>query len=124
MWKGATPLNFINAKALRKKMTNAEKILWHKIRSKKLNGYKFRRQHPVQRFIADFYCHELKLIIEVDGAYHKQNHQKEYDKNREEILRFQGIEIIRFSNEEVFRDLQGVLQKILIEAEKRPPKSP
>ncbi len=61
MWKGAKPLTFINAKALRKSMTKAEIVLWNGLKTKKLNGYKFRRQHPIQKYIADFYCHRLKI---------------------------------------------------------------
>lgn len=118
MWKGATPLNFSNAKAHRKNMTNAEKVLWYELKSKKLNGYKFRRQHPIQKYIADFYCHELKLIIEVDGGYHNQIDQKEYDKQRDEMLKFQDVEILRFNNKEVFSNVQYVKHRILIEAER------
>ena len=104
-----------------------EKVLWNGLKTKKLNGYKFRRQHPIQKYIADFYCHELKLIIEVDGGYHNKKEQKDYDKIRSETLNFQDIKILRFSNEEVLMNTQHVLYKILIEAENikmATPKSP
>jgi len=117
MWKGAKPVNFINAKIHRKNMTKAEMILWNELKTKKLNGYKFRRQHPIQKYIVDFYCHELKLIIEVDGGYHNEKEQIEYDKIRDNILKLKGVEILRFTNEEVFKDIQNVKHKILIEAE-------
>jgi len=68
-------------------------------------GYKFRRQHPIHKFIVDFYCHKLKLIIEVDGKYHESEGQKNSDLERSELLTFQGIKIIRFTNEEVLKTL-------------------
>ena len=118
MWKGAKPINFINAKIHRKNMTKAEMILWNELKTKKLNGYKFRRQHPITKYIADFYCHELKLIIEVDGGYHNNKEQIEYDNTRDNLLKLQNVQILRFTNEEVFKDIQSVKHKILIEAEK------
>jgi very-short-patch-repair endonuclease len=70
MWKGAPESSFAKAKALRKDETQAEKILWAKLRNNQLKGYKFRRQHPIGLYIVDFYCHQLKLVIEIDGDYH------------------------------------------------------
>jgi very-short-patch-repair endonuclease len=118
MWKGAKPDTFSKANTLRNKMTVSEKLLWEKLKGKKLNNYKFRRQHPIQNFIADFYCHELDLIIEIDGEYHNNKEQFEYDKNRTGILNFNGIEVLRFTNFEVKNNVQLVLHKILIEAER------
>ena len=78
----AKPGIFENAKELRKSMTEAEEILWKHLRNNKLNELKFRRQHPLDIFIADFYCHQKKLIIELDGGIHDTLDQKEYDEGR------------------------------------------
>lgn len=99
------------AKKLRRKMTPAEKILWAHLRTNKLNGLHFRRQQIVFGYFADFYCHQHALIVELDGCIHET--QKEYDAEREMHLKERGFRILRFRNEEVERDLQGVLQKIL-----------
>ena len=73
---------FILAKDLRKKQTEAEVLLWSKLKSRKCGGYKFRRQHPIRQYIADFYCHEQRLVIEVDGKIHLSKDQREKDLNR------------------------------------------
>ena len=95
---------------LRKNMTAAETFLWSKIRMKQLKGYWFYRQKPVGNFIADFYCHKAKLVIELDGEIHNQ--QKEYDLGREAEMEKYGIKIIRFTNDEVFNELNSVIEKI------------
>ncbi len=108
----------IVSRELRKKQTIAEQILWDRIRKKKFLGYKFNRQYPIiyywqnieRFFIADFYCHELQLIIEVDGGIHEQ--QKEYDKIRQQLLELMMYKIIRFNNEEVMNEVEGVAEKI------------
>lgn len=110
--KAAKPQIFKNAKALRKRMTPAEQKLWQAVRAKKLEGYKFRRQHPIKKFILDFYCHEAKLGIELDGEYHENAVQKFYDTDRSAILEELGILIIRFSNREVLENLEQVLKTI------------
>ncbi|AWG21470.1 hypothetical protein FFWV33_07940 [Flavobacterium faecale] len=112
MWKGATPAIFSNAKKLRENATEAENQLWLALRNKQLNGLKFRRQHPLSCYIADFYCHELKLIIEVDGGYHLTKEQIQLDNRRTADLEFQGLKVIRFTNEEVMLRLSNVLDKI------------
>lgn len=103
---------FENAKSLRKSTTVAEDVLWNELRNKKFEGLKFRRQHPVGNFIADFYCHELKLVIEVDGGIHNKPENKEYDTGRTFELNRNNLQVIRFSNEEVEKDLSGVLEKL------------
>ena len=103
---------FENARELRKNETAAERKLWEAIRRKKLNGYKFRRQHPLGLYILDFYCHAKKLGIELDGGYHIDKGQKFLDNKRTEQLGDQHIEIIRFKNEEVLQNLEEVLEKI------------
>ncbi len=99
----------IKARYLRREETTAEKILWQELRNRKL-GIKFRRQHPIEKFILDFYVPEIKLAIELDGSSHKEN--KEYDTLRTEYLKSQGIKLIRFWNSEIEKDLGNVLRKI------------
>ena len=112
-----------NARELRKNQTNAEEFLWQILRNRQLNNLKFRRQHPLSTgFILDFYCAEAKLGIELDGGYHNEIEQQEYDKARTEIINEYGINIIRFTNEEVLQDIENIVKKILITA--APPPSP
>ena len=99
-------------KELRINMTEAEKILWEYLKNKKLEGYKFRRQYSVDSFIIDFYCPKIKLGIEVDGEVHFTDEAKEYDENRSGFLSDFGIEIIRFKNDEVFNNVEIVLNRI------------
>ena len=99
------------AQQLRKEQTQAEEVLWQKLRNRKLNGHKFCRQVPIGPFIVDFCCREKKLVIEVDGLVHKK--QQEYDNEREKILIATGYSIVRFTNGEVFNDLPSVLERIL-----------
>jgi len=100
------------ARELRNNMTLAEILLWSELRSKKVEGYKFRRQQPIFDYIVDFYCHELKLIIEVDGEIHSLYEQAEKDKKRNRILKINGFNILHFSNYEVEGDLFGSVKKI------------
>ena len=100
------------AKELRKAPTEAEILLWEAIRNHGFSNFKFRRQHPVKWFIADFYCHKLKLIIELDGGIHHEISQAEYDERRTAELEDLGIQVIRFSNEEIYNNLESVLQII------------
>ena len=109
MWKGAPSDSFTKAQFLRRNETKAEKLLWEKLRNNQLGGLKFRRQHPVNIYIADFYCHKFKLIIELDGDYHNQEEQKQKDEVRTEVLRLNDLKIIRFKNEEVEQDINQVL---------------
>ena len=112
MFFGAEAKIFENAEALRVRSTDAEKILWQLLRAKRFCGLKFRRQHPINRFIADFYCDKLKLVIELDGGYHLRRDVKEYDEGREFMLKEFGLTVIRFTNEEIETDIQSVLAKI------------
>ncbi|MEZ7528333.1 endonuclease domain-containing protein [Cloacibacterium normanense] len=109
MWKGAPSDSFSKAQFLRRNETIAEKLLWEKLRNNQLEGLKFRRQHPVNIYIADFYCHKFKLIIELDGDYHNQEEQKQKDEVRTEVLGLNDLKIIRFKNEEVEQDINQVL---------------
>ena len=109
----------LDVRELRSRQTEAEAKLWQELRGRRLNGYKFRRQHPYEVFILDFYCIEAKLGIEVDGADHQGEENQEYDKDRTEILGEEGIKIIRFWNSEVKGDLEGVVEKILAAVNER-----
>ena len=104
---------------LRKKQTPAEQILWENLRNRKLLTVKFLRQHPIcvlstfnrnLYYIPDFYCHEAKLVVEADGPVHL--FKKRYDKNRDEVLAGLGLKILRFTNDEIIEDPDGVLEKI------------
>ena len=109
-----------NAKRNRKNPTLAEAALWEQLRGKKLEGYKFRRQHQIGEFIVDFVCLEKRLVIEVDGGYHETYEAKVYDDDRTAYLVFNGYKVIRFKNEEVLSDTEGVLDKIYLELCHRP----
>jgi cyclase len=109
---GAKEEVFRTAHSLRYQMTEAEKMLWDELKDRKLNGLKFRRQHPVNRYIADFYCHEKKLIIEVDGGIHEHNSTIEHDENRSAELERLGIRVVRFTNDQVLNNLKNVTDKI------------
>ncbi|GAP13059.1 uncharacterized protein conserved in bacteria [Longilinea arvoryzae] len=99
------------AVSLRKPLTPAEQRLWARLRNRALGGFKFRRQAPLGPYIADFYCPEVHLIVEIDGSSH--NDQVDYDLDRSAWFETQGIRVIRFSNREVHQELYGVLQTIL-----------
>lgn len=98
---------------LRKSMTKAEVIMWSKLRNKRLNGIKFRRQHSFGRYIVDFYCHSLKLVIEIDGDSHVGEHAEGYDQIRQREIESQGIKVIRFTNNDVYNNLEGVIESIM-----------
>lgn len=108
----ASPEIFKRAQQLRAKMTEPEKLLWEKLKKNQLDVYKFRRQHPILKFILDFYCHKLKLGIELDGKHHYSKDQKFHDQDRTQILNGFGVKVIRLKNEEVFNDIDNVLEKI------------
>ncbi len=109
---GASPEIHKRAKDLRKRLTPSEKILWESLKEKMFHGYKFRRQHPIKKFIVDFYCHELKLVIELDGGIHDSIHQKEYDLGRTYELVELGLRVLRFRNEQVFESVSKVIEGI------------
>jgi very-short-patch-repair endonuclease len=106
--RGALTAN--NARALRKRMTDAEQLLWRNLRSRTMSGMKFRRQHCIGSFIADFACVEKKLIIEVDGGQHAENANQDAD--RTAYLNSQGWTVMRFWNNEVLQATEAVLEAI------------
>ncbi|WP_243348669.1 endonuclease domain-containing protein [Parabacteroides sp. FAFU027] len=109
MFYNAKPELYEKAKVLRNKMTPAEVVLWDRIRNNQL-GVRFKPQHPIDIFIADFYCHKFKLVIEIDGEIH--NSQTEYDIGRTAEMESYGITVIRFTNDEIFNELERVMGEI------------
>ena len=110
-----------NAKTLRSHQTEAEQRLWYHLRAHRFMDLKFKRQKPLGRYIVDFVCVERLLIIELDGGQHAE--QRVYDQHRDAWLRDQGYTILRFWNNEVMQQLEGVLEKIrlTLSAEPSPP---
>ncbi len=93
-------------------MTDAENILWTKLRRKQLKGYPFYRQKVIGKFIVDFYCPKANLVIELDGGQHYSETGKAKDTARDGVLREKGIKVLRFSDREVFENMDGVMQGI------------
>ena len=102
----------IAARKLRQEETEAEKVLWNALRGRRLNGLKFRRQHPFESTILDFFCVEHQLVVELDGSVHDLPGQFKTDEERTRFLNDRGLNVIRFRNEEVLTSLPMVLQKI------------
>jgi very-short-patch-repair endonuclease len=101
-----------NARKLRATPTNAERILWRALRNRRFAGRKFRRQHPIDRYVVDFICIEKKLIIEIDGATHSTTSEEARDAERTRVLESLGFHIIRVTNLDVYKNLEGVLELI------------
>jgi len=99
------------ARRLRRSMTDAELALWRILRSRQLQGFKFRRQHPIGPFVADFVCLERKLVVELDGGHHAQ--QAEADAERTQYLQGAGFRVIRFWNNDVLTEMDGVAEWVL-----------
>jgi very-short-patch-repair endonuclease len=108
LWKQLKPL----ARQMRTEPTLSEKLLWQRLKNKQLRGFKFRRQQVIDRFIVDFYCHEIKLVIEVDGEVH--NYTQVEDAIRQAFLESLGLRVVRFKNEDVLLRMESVLQEIAL----------
>ncbi|MCP3910763.1 MAG: endonuclease domain-containing protein [Actinomycetia bacterium] len=100
------------ARELRQKQTPAEEVLWALLRRKNLVGLKFRRQQQLGPFIADFYCHRARLVIEVDGGIHETRTQADIDENRDFFLREHRLRVLRFTNQQILEDPESVLRQI------------
>lgn len=98
---------------LRKNMPQAEILLWSKLKDKGLKGYKFRRQYSIDRFVVDFYCPKVKLAVEVDGDSHFVEGTDICDRERQSIIESYGITFLRFTNREIYENIDGVLEKIM-----------
>ena len=101
-----------HSRSLRQNQTDAEKAMWRLLRDRQLTGVKFRRQHVVGNYILDFYCHEAMLAIELDGGQHAEPAKQAYDDERSAVLAGQGIRVLRFWNNDVLKNPQGMLQVI------------
>ena len=112
MYFGARKEVILFARELRKNMTRAEEVLWSRLRKKQVDGFTFRRQHPIDIYIVDFYCHEFNLIIEVDGEIHEIPEVSEHDEGRTAELERLGLVIIRFTNQEVIQQTDNVINRI------------
>jgi very-short-patch-repair endonuclease len=99
----------LRARALRKNPTEVEKLLWKRLRMWQVDGYKFRRQQPIGNYIVDFVCLEKRLIIELDGGQHAE--QGEYDSERDKWLSEQGFTVLRFWNNDLLDNIDGVMEK-------------
>ena len=105
--------NTNKARKLRQNLTEQEAVMWHLLRNRGVNGYKFRRQYPIGNYVVDFVCRELKLIIELDGGQHNEPTNIEYDQKRTQYLNEKGYRVIRFWNNDIDENLEGVYQSIL-----------
>src|SRR5437867_9586431 len=101
------------ARELREQQTPAEALLWQLLRNRQLIGFKFRRQHQFGDYIADFYCHEARLVVECDGSVHDPNEQWYHDQNRDAYMIAQGLHVLRFTNEQILNETEKVLEEIL-----------
>ena len=113
MFYDANPLLFDRAKNLRNHLTDAEMKLWGYLRTSPM-GFKFRRQHPIGIYIADFYCHACKLIIEADGSIHNKEDVLLSDIERQKSLEATGLQVIRFSNHDILKNTEYVIEQINI----------
>ena len=111
MFYGSSPIIFANARKLRDEPTGSEVIFWSLLKQH-FSNYRFKRQHPVSQYIADFYCHKLKLVIEIDGGIHLSNEAKNNDKIRDEFMQSLDLKIIRFTNDEVSKNWEVVVEKL------------
>ena len=107
------------ARDLRKASTDAERRIWSYLRAHRLGGHAFRRQCPVAGYIADFYSHAARLVVELDGGQHTDPEVVEYDRRRTEAMTAEGIGVIRFSDVDALRDSDAVAEAILAEVERR-----
>ena len=114
------PLQRLNARRMRKGMTDAELKLWNELRAHRLMGLGFRRQYPVRNYIVDFACPEKNLIVELDGSHHAENGVAGYDRDRTETLKADCWTVLRFWNDDVLKDIDSVCQHILIVAGETP----
>jgi very-short-patch-repair endonuclease len=119
-WKVSSRLRS-NARALRKSSTDAERILWSELRDHRLIGVSFRRQVPIENYIADFLCHAARLVIELDGGQHFADDQERADAARSAVIEAKGFRVLRFSNHDVMTNRVGVLETIVSAVEASAP---
>jgi very-short-patch-repair endonuclease len=119
-WKVSSKLRS-NARTLRKNSTDAERILWSELRDHRLNGASFRRQVPIENYIADFMCHAARLVIELDGGQHFTDHVEQADAARSAAIEAKGFQVLRFNNHDVMTNRAGVLETIASAIKARAP---
>jgi len=119
-WKVSSALR-ANARALRRNSTDAERILWSALRNHRLQGFGFRRQVPIESFIADFVCHAARLVIELDGGQHFSDHGERADARRSAVIEAEGFMVLRLSNLDVMTNRSDVLEKIATAVAERAP---
>ena len=119
-WKVPSKLR-ANARALRRNSTDAERILWSELRGSRLNGASFRRQVPIENYIADFICHAARLVIELDGGQHFSDEGERADARRSAVIEAKGFKVLRFSNLDVMTNRGGVLETIATTVAERAP---
>jgi len=110
-WQVPTKLR-VRSRALRRSMTDAERIVWYGVRAHRLNGASFRRQAPIGPFIVDFVCHDARVIVEIDGGQHFEDAHEKRDARRDAYLAGKGYRVLRFSNHDVMTNRTGVLEAI------------
>jgi very-short-patch-repair endonuclease len=110
------------ARTLRRKLTRAETILWSRLRRDQVDGYRFRKQHPVGPYVADFACLIAKLIVEVDGGTHSTDRERAYDRARDTYLRERGWRVLRVWNDDIYKNSDGVLEMICALLREKEPK--
>ncbi len=106
------------SRKLRINQTPAERKLWKYLRKNQIANLRFTRQKPIGKYIADFYCHKLKLVIEIDGDRHFKDQEPEKDKIRDKFFKNQNLKVVRFNNLDVYKNIEGVLQTVWNEVEK------
>ena len=119
-WKVSTRLRS-NARALRKNSTDAERILWSELRDHRLNGAGFRRQVPIGSYVADFMCHAVRLVVELDGGQHFSDRAEQADAARSAAIETKGFQVLRFGNHDVMTNRAGVLETIAVAVAERAP---
>ena len=119
-WKVSSKLR-ANARALRRNSTDVERVLWSELRDHRLGGAGFRRQVPIEHYVADFICHAAKLVIELDGGQHFSDQAEQADAARSAVMEAMGFEVLRFSNHDVMTNRAGVLETIAAAVAARAP---
>ena len=110
--RDSDPKTIPRARALRKRLTDAEVILWSRLRRHEAGGFHFRKQHPLGPYIADFVCLKAKLVVEVDGDTHSTDEEIAHDRRRDQFLEQRGWRVLRVRNEDVYKDLDTVMNAI------------
>jgi len=112
--RDASLLNHAFARHLRRRQTDFERKLWYALRNRQLAKFKFRRQQPIGPYIADFFCSEVGLIIELDGSQHGEPENRRRDEKRTEFLESRGYKVLRFWNHDLIENMEGVLDRIFL----------